>query len=82
MKVKISKWGNSLVLLLPSSITKHLQIQEGDKLDANLNSQNELVLTPKKPFDKAKFIQNVLALRKTLPETTSVIDIMRDQERY
>jgi antitoxin MazE len=82
MELQIAKWGNSLAVRLPSSITKQMQIQDGDSVEVSLNPQGELVLAPKKPFDKAEFMQDLLALQKTLPETSSVIDIMRNQERY
>lgn len=82
MELQIAKWGNSLAVRLPSSIAKHMQIQDGDRVEASLNPQGELVLAPKKSFDKAEFMQSLLALQKTLPETSSVIDIMRNQARY
>lgn len=82
MELQIAKWGNSLAVRLPSSIAKQMQIQDGDSVEVSLNPQGELVLAPKKPFDKAEFLQDLQALQKTLPETSSVIDIMRNQERY
>jgi antitoxin MazE len=82
MELQIAKWGNSLAVRLPSSIAKQMQIQDGDSVEVSLNPQGELVLVPKKPFDKAEFMKDLLALQKTLPETSSVIDIMRNQERY
>lgn len=82
MELQIAKWGNSLAVRLPSSIAKQMQIQDGDSVEVSLNPQGELVLAPKKPFDKAEFMQDLLALQKVLPETSSVIDIVRNQERY
>lgn len=82
MELQIAKWGNSLAVRLPSSIAKQMQIQDGDSVEVSLNPQGELVLAPKKPFDKAEFIQDLLTLQKTLPETSSVIEVMRNQERY
>lgn len=82
MELQIAKWGNSLAVRLPSSIAKQMQIQDGDSVEVSLNPQGELVLAPKKTFDKAEFIQDLLALQKTLPETSSVIEIMRNQARY
>jgi len=82
MKVKISKWGNSLAVRLPSNVIKQMQIQEGDSIEVSLNSQGQLVLVLKKSFDKTIFIQDVLALHKTLPETSSVLGAIRNQARY
>ncbi|MDP8566277.1 AbrB/MazE/SpoVT family DNA-binding domain-containing protein [Methylophilus aquaticus] len=82
MELKIAKWGNSLAVRLPSSIAKQMQIQDGDSVEVSLNPQGELVLAPQKSFDKTEFIQDLLALQQALPETTSVIEVMRNQERY
>jgi antitoxin MazE len=82
MHLQIAKWGNSLAVRLPSSIAKKMQIQDGDSVEVRLNPQGELVLAPKKPFDKAEFLQDVLALQQTLPETNSVMETIRNQERY
>lgn len=82
MELQIAKWGNSLAVRLPANIAKQMQLQDGDNLEVSLNAQGELVLAPKKSFDKAAFIQALLAQHKTLPETDSVTECMRQQARY
>lgn len=82
MQLQIAKWGNSLALRLPASFSKKLHIKEGDSVEVNLNQQGELVLRPYKAFDKDQFMQNLQALQKTLPNTSSVIETLRNQERY
>jgi antitoxin MazE len=82
MQLQISKWGNSLAVRLPASITKQLHIHDGDSVELKLNNQGELVLTPVKVFDKTVFIQSLNALIQKQPQTTSVIEVMRNSERY
>jgi antitoxin MazE len=82
MQLQISKWGNSLAVRLPASITKQLHIHDVDSVELKLNNQGELVLTPVKVFDKTVFIQSLNALIQKQPQTTSVIEVMRNSERY
>jgi antitoxin MazE len=82
MQLQIAKWGNSLAVRLPVTVTKQLHIHDGDSLELNLNKQGELVLTPAKSFDKVSFMQNISKLNDTLPSTTYVMDTLRNNERY
>jgi antitoxin MazE len=82
MQLQISKWGNSLAVRLPASVTKQLDIHDGDSVELKLNNQGELVLTPTKVFDKTAFMQSLNALIQKQPKTTSVIEVMRNSERY
>jgi antitoxin component of MazEF toxin-antitoxin module/predicted nucleic acid-binding protein len=59
MELKLSKWGNSLALRLPSSVTKSLHLEDGDILEINVNKLREIVLTPIDAFDKADFLQKL-----------------------
>ena len=53
-----------------------------DMLPALNITQGELVLTPAKVFDKAAFMLHLDANTKKLPNGTSVIDAIRNDERY
>ena len=59
MELKLSKWGNSLALRLPMSVTKSLHLEDGDILEINVNKLREIVLTPINAFDKADFLQKL-----------------------
>lgn len=82
MEVKVKKCGKSLAASLPASITKQMQIRHGDSLIAHLNSESQLILALKPTFNKVEFIKELLALQKSLPETASVIEAMRNQAGY
>lgn len=82
MQLQIAKWGNSLAVRLPATVTKQLHIHDGDSIELNLNKQGELVLTPAKVFDKAAFMQSLSAHIKQQPKTKPVIEAMRHSERY
>lgn len=79
MEVKVKKCGKSLAVRLPSIITKQMQIHQGDSLIAHLSSEIQLILAPKPTFNKAEFIEELIALQKSLPETASVMHAMRNQ---
>lgn len=49
MKTKISKWGNSLALRIPSVLVSEANLIEGLEMEIN-NREGEIVLTPKKSF--------------------------------
>lgn len=82
MEVKVKKWGKSLAVRLPSIITKQMQIRQGDSLIAYLSSESQLILATKPTFNKAEFIEELIALQKSLPETASVTDAIRNQAVY
>lgn len=82
MEVKVKKWGKSLAARLPASITKKMQIRQGDSLIAHSSSESQLILAPKPTFNKAEFIEELIALQISLPETASVTDAMRNQAAY
>ena len=82
MQLQISKWGNSLAVRLPATVTKQLHIHDGDSVELAVNNQGELVLTPAKVFDKAAFMQQLDAHTKKLPKGNSVIETMRNDARY
>jgi antitoxin MazE len=39
MKVKLSKWGNSLGLRLPKAVAEEVELQEGDELDVTVEGR-------------------------------------------
>ena len=45
---QISKWGNSLGLRLPKSVTREAQLDEGDTVDVSVNN-GTIVIRPSRP---------------------------------
>ncbi len=64
MELKLSKWGNSLALRLPLSVTKSLHLEDGDTLEININKLREIVLTPINAFDKAGFLHKLQEMHR------------------
>jgi antitoxin MazE len=48
MTTRIAKWGNSLGLRLPKSVTQEAQLNEGDKVDVSVRA-GAIVIRPSRP---------------------------------
>jgi antitoxin MazE len=48
MTTRIAKWGNSLGLRLPKSVTQEAQLDEGDKVDVLVRG-GAIVIRPSRP---------------------------------
>lgn len=45
---QVSKWGNSLGLRLPKSVTREAQLDEGDAVDVSVDN-GAIVIRPRRP---------------------------------
>lgn len=54
INLKISKWGNSNAIRLPSSLLKALGMTENDEFTCRINKYNQLILEMKKK-EKSNF---------------------------
>ena len=83
MRLQVSKWGNSLAVRLPANYAKQSGVANGDYLEATITASGEMRLVPSAPAaDKSVLLKKLAALHKTLPQTTSVIETLRDEARY
>lgn len=48
MTTQIAKWGNSLGLRLPKSVTQEAQLDEGDRVDVSVKN-GAIVIRPSRP---------------------------------
>lgn len=48
MTTRIARWGNSLGLRLPKSVTQEAQLDEGDKVDVSVRA-GAIVIRPSRP---------------------------------
>ena len=83
--LKLSRWGNSLAVRLPAGLIESLGVAEGSELSVKRNADNSITLAPKnvrKPFDKAKWMEEARRHLATMPSSPSVIREMRDSARY
>lgn len=83
MRLQVSKWGNSLAVRLPANYAKQSGVSSGDYLEATISASGEIRLMPSAPaVNKADLLKKLSALHKTLPQTASVIDALREEARY
>lgn len=82
MKLKLSKWGNSLAIRLPIECVRALGLNDGDSVEASITPAGELSLRPEKRFDKEAFLARIAKLHASMPMTEPVVEQMRNQDRY
>ena len=82
MQSNIARWGNSLAVRLPADQIKALGLREGAAVEVTLTPAGEIRITPAQPFDKTAFITRLKAAQARMPESSSVIDILRGEARY
>ncbi len=85
MRLQVAKWGNSLAVRLPASYAKRVGIHIGDYLAASIDKSGEIHLTPDSSnsnTDKAAMLEKIRAFHKTIPMTTSVMDELKENERF
>lgn len=64
--MKISKWGNSLAVRLPSSVVEALSLKEGDEIDLRRGVESKSVFIRRK-LSKDELRSRVRALRGAMP---------------
>lgn len=82
MRLQIGKWGNSLAVRLPAALIKKATLMEGDVMEAEVKPDGTLYLAPARHFDKKAFLARLDKLHNSLSETKSVIDLLRQEQRY
>jgi len=82
MRLQIGKWGNSLAVRLPAALTQKASLKEGDMLEAEIEPDGSMHLLPAHDFDKSTFLAKLDKLHHSLPRTESVIELMRQEQRY
>ena len=63
--MKVSKWGNSLAVRLPSSVVQALDLREGDEIELHADGRYELEVV-RKP-SREELIERLRAYRGSLP---------------
>jgi antitoxin MazE len=82
MKLQVSKWGNSLAVRLPVEYTRAVGVKDGDSIDAQIDANGGISLSPVRQFDKAAFLAEVRKLRASMPMTSATVARMRRDDRY
>ena len=78
----IRRWGNSLAVRLPADCLRTAGLQEGDPVEILVGSDGRITLAPLQRLDRAAFAAELRQQQAGLPITRSVIDVMRDGERW
>jgi antitoxin MazE len=82
MKLQVAKWGNSLAVRLPSDCTRLAGLREGDRVDAEVDAQGKISLTPEKNFNKDEFLSRLRKLHGKRPARDPIVEQLRKAERY
>jgi antitoxin MazE len=82
VKLLIAKWGNSLAVRLPSDCVRQAGLREGDRVEAHIDANGQILLTPEQSFDKNDFVARMRRLHGARPQTDPVVAQMRELERY
>ncbi|BDT79297.1 MULTISPECIES: AbrB/MazE/SpoVT family DNA-binding domain-containing protein [Polynucleobacter] len=81
MKIKISKWGNSMALRIPTAFVKEIKLKDGDSVEITLSKDGSLIIRPQK-LSRKEIMEKLRAFRATLKMGTSVMDEVRSGARY
>lgn len=60
MNVNVGKWGNSLAIRIPGAVAKDLGIEDGSRLDLQLD-EGSLVLKPLREAAKSKSLRELVS---------------------
>jgi len=82
MKLRISKWGNSLAVRLPAAFIKTMGAKAGDSVEAEIDSLGKITLASAQAFDRAAFMQKLRKFHAEVPMTAPSVAEMRKNERY
>jgi antitoxin MazE len=63
--MRVSKWGNSLAVRLPSAVVKSLALEEGDQIEIRILDKRRFGVVRDRSAEKA--IERMRRLRRPLP---------------
>ena len=66
VKLKVSKWGNSLAVRLPAEIVERLGLKEGDEV-SHFNGFKEETVTLRRKKTRAELLESLRRIRATSP---------------
>ena len=65
--MRVSKWGNSLAVRLPTEVVETLGLKEGDEVDFNADPDKTYSLEVIKALTKADAMRKLRSLRGIMP---------------
>jgi antitoxin MazE len=63
--MRVSKWGNSLAIRLPASVTEALELKEGDEVEVHVVGERAFDIDRDRSRERA--LERIRAFRKRLP---------------
>lgn len=63
--MRVSKWGNSLAIRLPSGVVDALRLEEGDEVEVTVRGQRAFEVA--RDVSRGEALERLRALRKPLP---------------
>jgi len=63
--MRVSKWGNSLAVRLPSAVLEALGLKEGDEIEIGVAGEREFLVSRDQSREKA--LRRIRKLRRPLP---------------
>jgi antitoxin MazE len=81
MDLRVTRWGNSLALRIPSEIVRRLGLREGATVEAQITVDGSLSIRPAQ-WDRKAFALELNEARGTMPMSESVMEEARSGARY
>jgi antitoxin MazE len=78
----IRRWGNSLAVRLPADCLRQAGLVEGDRVEIVVGPDGHLSLQPLHQLDRAAFTADLRELQAAMPLDPSVIEEVRETERW
>lgn len=78
----IRRWGNSLAVRLPADCLRQAGLEEGDRIEIVVGTDGRLSLQPLHRLDRTALTADLRQLQAAMPLTPSVIEEIRDTERW
>jgi antitoxin MazE len=63
--MRVSKWGNSLAIRIPSSVVEALKLKEGDQIEVHVADKRKLEVARDRKIEEA--IETMRKLRRPFP---------------
>jgi antitoxin MazE len=63
--MRVSKWGNSLAIRLPASVTEALELKEGDEVEVHVVGERAFDID--RDLSRERALERIRAFRKRLP---------------
>jgi len=78
----IRRWGNSLAVRLPAACLSQAGLREGDQVQISIGEDGRLTLEPVQRLQRSALADECRLLQSTMPQTPSVIETCRTEERW